>query len=275
MFRGLSHLDFSEAFKHLRDVVLCLSPHFRERRQFGQVFDRMIYSNEHKLKLPGTFPDSEMAAFMAKARSVLLVPEKSDAWKEFAGASNLIAWRFRGCHEDMTRYIDSWNRHGANVDFEEIYLRDRALFGMFSSGISCLESTCYALAALASHANVLGIPFGKDEQRACNPSWLRRVVETQNEARPLAAALGKLTGSVEWKDWIDLRNRMTHRSNLPRIVEATIGAPPPPAKALHFAATSSTPYIADDVSRFVSLFGWLANSVRELVVAGERLPNRL
>jgi hypothetical protein len=41
---------------------------------------------------------------MAAARSVLLKPLKGSEWKEFAGASNLIGWRFRAASEDWEAY---------------------------------------------------------------------------------------------------------------------------------------------------------------------------
>ncbi len=135
----------------------------------------MVFSTEHQLELPDSFPADAMVAFMAAARSIVLSPKKSEAWKELGGASNLIGWRFRSCYEDMNKYIDSWKVHGANVSFEEMYLRERALFGMFTAGVSCIESTCYALNALASHPKLLGLPFGEREQRKCNPMELKNV----------------------------------------------------------------------------------------------------
>jgi hypothetical protein len=56
----------------------------------------------------------------------------SDTWKEFGLASNLIGHRFKACHEDMSKYIHSWNAYDADVLFEEIYLRENTLFGMFN-----------------------------------------------------------------------------------------------------------------------------------------------
>ena len=55
----------------------------------------MVFSIEHQLDLPDTFPADEMVAFMAAARNVTLLPTKTLAWKELRGASNLIGWRFR------------------------------------------------------------------------------------------------------------------------------------------------------------------------------------
>ena len=206
---------------------------------------------------------------MASARSILLMPVMSEIWKEFGGASNLIGWRFRACHEDMTRYIKSWETYGANVSFEEMYLQERALFGMFSAGVSCIESTCYALHALASHPKLLDLPFGESEQRSCSPARVKERLSKYPSALALTDTLTVLTGSTEWALWVDLRNRMTHRSNLPRIVEFAGGSEPPPTKALYFAATSSTPAFQADVSHLEVMFTWLAQSLRNLLIEGQ------
>lgn len=228
----------------------------------------MVFSTEHQLDLPDEFPSGEMVAFMATARSVLLVPTKSIAWDELGGASNLIGWRYRTCHEDMCSYIESWEKFGSNVSFEEMYLRERSLFGMFTAGVSCIESTCYALHALGSHPKLLALVFGEREKRRCNPARLIACLATHPEARSLTSALDVLTKSNEWLLWVDLRNRMTHRSNLPRIIQASMGAELPPARALHFAATSSTPAFEADVAHLEALFTWLSRSLRSLLVEG-------
>lgn len=228
----------------------------------------MVFSTEHKLDMPDSFPAEAMVAFMAVAREIVLKPVMSDVWPELGGAANLIGWRFRASHEDMTVYVRSWETLGGNVPFEDIYLRERCLFGMFSAGVSCIETTCYALYALASHSRLLGLPFGEDEQRRCSPARLRDRLQGCTPTPALADTLDILVASKEWAVWVDLRNRMTHRTPLPRIVEAAIGTEPPPPSALHFAATTSTPAIKADISRLDALFSWLAQSLCALLVDG-------
>ena len=231
----------------------------------------MVFSATHQLEMPQGFPAEAMSAFMAAARRVTIGPPKSEAWKELAGASNLTGWRFRACYEDMRSYIDSWNSIGANTSFEEMYLRDKALFGMFTSGVSCVESTCYAINALASHSTLLNLPFGKKEQRSCNPEHLRKSLVTFDKAKALVSTLDAIISSGEWRLWVDLRNRMTHRSTLPRVSNAAVGSEPPPAKALDFAATSSTAAFKGDTRHLEELFAWLSSSVHELLTGGLEL----
>lgn len=230
----------------------------------------MRRSTEYCIDLPDDFPESELMQYMAFARKVLLEPRKAAAWAEFGGASNLLAWRYRASYEDWQYYKASLANH-STPDHEELYRRERALFGMFASGVSCIESAVYSLAALASHPSLLDIPFGTAEQRRCSPDELRKWVAPYASAGALTAALDRLLSAKEWGLWVGFRNRMTHRSNLPRIIQAWVGSPPPPAKPIHFAATSSTPAFQADAADFDGLHRWLASALASLLAAGVAL----
>ena len=228
-------------------------------------------SAEYCIELPDDFPEAELTHYMAIARKVLLEPQKSPQWSEFGGASNLIAWRYRASFEDWAYYKTSLQTR-TNPDHEENFRRERAIFGMFTAGVSCIESTCYSLAALSSHPAVLALPFGVVEQRRCNPSALRDWIAPHAKAATLSATLDRLLASPEWDLWLSLRNRMTHRSNLPRVIQAWMGSPPPPIKPIHFAATSSTPTVEAETTDFDALHAWLAMALAELLVGGASLP---
>lgn len=231
----------------------------------------MRRSAEYCIDLPDDFPEVELTQYMAVARNVLLAPQKATQWSEFGGASNLIAWRYRSSYEDWQYYKTSLATH-SNPDHEELYRRERALFGMFAAGVSCIESTVYSLAALASHPAVLGFPFGLAEQRRCSPSVLRGWLRPYSKASAVTTALDRLLAANEWELWVDLRNRMAHRTNLPRVVKAWTGAVPPPIKPIHFAATSSTSAVEAETTDFDSLHEWLAKTLKSLLSAGAKLP---
>jgi len=233
----------------------------------------MTFCAEYCLEMPDDFPIHELTQFMATARRVLLNPDKSPAWKEFAGASNLIGWRFRASSEDWLAYKTSLSTVGDSANHEQLFVRERALFGMFTAGVSCIESTTYSLAALASHPAILSLPFAAAKRRECNPRNLAEWLAPYPTAGVLADALTSVVTSPEWSLWVGLRNRMTHRSNLPRIHVASVGAPPPPTKPLHFAPTSSTPLVEADTSDFDQLHIWLAQVLRGLLVQGTSLAN--
>lgn len=231
----------------------------------------MRRSAEYCLDLPEDFPEPQLTQYMAVARRILLEPQKSPEWGEFAGASNLLAWRYRASFEDWQYYKGSLSAH-SNADHDELYRRERALFGMFTAGVSCIESACYSLAALASHPAVLAIPFGVPEQRRCSPSALRDWLAPHAKAASLTVTLDNMLGSPEWELWVSLRNRMTHRSNLPRVIQAWVGSIPPPIKPIHFAATSSTPSVEAETTDFDALHDWLARTLSALLQGGASLP---
>lgn len=66
----------------------------------------------------------------------------------------------------------------------------------------------------------------------------------------------------------DLRNRMNHRSNIPRIGLGAGGAEAPSEQALQFVATSSTAAIEADTPYLEGLFAWLADALRGLLEQG-------
>lgn len=232
-----------------------------------------MYSAEYGLEMPDSFPVEELTRFMAAARHVLLNPEMSSEWGEFAGASNLIGWRFRASSDDWQTYKRSIAESPAK-NHEELYQRERALFGMFVSGVSCIESVAYALAVLFSHPALLSLPFGKDKRRLCGPRELADWLDPYPTAERLSQALACLVASQEWAFWVKLRNRMTHRSDLPRVIHLSAGAPLPLTKPLDFAETSSTPRIEADVSMFDSLHAWLARTVGQLLAEGADLASK-
>ena len=225
----------------------------------------MPYCAEYCLDMPEDFPIEELTEFMAIARKILLQPE-SPHWTELAGASNLIGWRFRASFEDWQIYRNCLTKSIYPATHEEIFLRECALFGMFSAGVSVLESTAYAISALLSHDSILAFKFGSAEQRACSPRRLFVWLTPHPKAAGLSRAVEMILNSKEWSLWVGLRNRMTHRSSLPRIVHASIGAPLPVTKPIIFAETSSTPPIDADIADFDALHHWLAKSLKELLV---------
>jgi hypothetical protein len=231
----------------------------------------MSYCKEYCIDMPDDFPADELTEFLAVARQKLLLGGNSPEWKELGGASNLIGWRFRACSEDWLTLKNSHIRYGESAGHEELYVRERALFGMFASGVSSMESATYAIAAFASHPNVLGLAFGPGRQRNCNLKNLTAWLTPHTKAKSVVDVLTRICNSVEWTTWIDLRNRMTHRGNLPRIIVGAVGAPAPKTKPLYFDATSSTQAIESDIADFERLKEWLAASLKDLLSAAKQI----
>ncbi len=232
----------------------------------------MTYCAEFCLEMPDSFPVTELTAFMAEARRVLIPGgHTSAAWNEFGGASNLIGWRYRASFDAWHEHRASIEAHGGGKNHEDVYIQERSLFLMFSSGVSCIESTSYAMAAVASDPSVCGIAFTDRERRACSPSRLIGWLAPHPKAADLVAALQQLLAAPEWNLWVDLRNRMTHRSNLPRRHFASVGAPAPQVNPLNYAPTSSTPEVDAGLTDWDALHAWLAHQLKKVLVAGTAL----
>jgi hypothetical protein len=232
----------------------------------------VTYCVELCLELPNNFPVDEFTEFMAEARRVLIPRGKaSPAWNQFGGASNLISWRYRASYEAWCEYKASIEAHGGPQNHEEIFSQERSVFLMFSAGVSCIESLTYALAAAASHSSICGIAFTDKEQRACTPSRLMAWLTPHPKAEELVVTLKTLLAAPEWQLWVDLRNRMTHRSNLPRRHFASVGSPPPQVNPLNYAPTSSTPDVDANFADWDALHNWLAQQVKNLLTSGKAL----
>lgn len=226
-----------------------------------------MFVDSLKLEMPNLFPAIQYQSFMQASRDVLLEP-KHEAWTEFAGASNLIAWRFRASHEYLRSYLDSWNKTGAHASFEQIYERERDLFGMFMCGCSTIEATCYAIYALASHKALGGVSFDSPVQRRVRPATLERVLRAFPAASNLVSVLDALNRASDWATWVEFRNRMAHRSNLPRMIRASVGSAPPPMHAVQLAATSSSRSTEVSEAGLSSLFEWLVQTLARLLHGG-------
>jgi hypothetical protein len=168
---------------------------------------------------------------------------------------------------------DAWGEHRASLqntakNHEDLYSQERSLFLMFVAGVSCVESTCYAMAAAASHPQVCCLVFNVERQRNCTPVRLWDWLTPYDKASHLVTTLGTLVQSPEWRFWIGLRNRMTHRSNLPRRHFASMGASLPEVNPLNYAPTSTTPEIDADLNDWDMLHKWLADQLRDLLIGG-------
>jgi hypothetical protein len=91
-------------------------------------------------------------------------------------------------------------------------------------------------------------------------------------APQLVTALSVLVSSPEWETWKSFRDRMAHRSNLPRNLYG--GTSLPPSKPLDFASTSSTSAYSGELEDFEGLLVWLAAQLSEVMAAVLVCPAR-
>ncbi len=233
----------------------------------------MPFSNVLQLNMPSLFPLKTFEEFVHISRNTF--ETGSEARHEFGRASNIIGWRFRACVEDKENYMESWKLYGSNDSFEERYFRERFLFGIFVSGLSCIEATVYSCYALASDPNVFGLPFNeKIRQYSSGLGQLKEKLKAIDSSITLVSALEDLITSDEWSLWKEFRNAMTHRGNIPRMHYAGTNDSPTPEKPLEFAATWSTRALSGDDTFFNEQLHWLSNSLNNLFYGGIKLAQK-
>lgn len=222
------------------------------------------------IDMPDLFPGKQFDRFMDSSK-VILLPDKGQPWQEFVGASNLIAWRFRACIDYFGEYRSSKQQFAGGTGFDRLYNQERYWFGAFVAGVSCVDSVTYAIYALASHSAVLDLNFGVKEQRGCSPKNLAQALGPGGRAAPAVTAINKMLASDDWTLWRDLRNRMMHRSNLPRVIRGSIGSAPPKTPPIEYGATSSTQHVEGDESWIDMRCQWLSQHIAALLESGTHL----
>lgn len=226
----------------------------------------MPYITDLCINMPPDFPAPVFSAFLDKARSTLIGPEgTTPQWKEFALASNNVAWRYRTAHEALEFLRGRYATTTGSLDHEDNYMRERALFSLFTSSVSCVESALYAIAAYTCKLG--GFQFGPREQRECHRrgklvDWITSSIT----AVALSQAIQDLEESSEWDLWVSVRNRLSHRGNLPSIIHAAIGAPIPQMNPILFAETTSTDAIDMGIHELDAHFGWITTTLRSLML---------
>ncbi len=230
----------------------------------------MQHSATYGIDMPIAFPEVQAAEFKDLARETAEGSTGGSlAWTEFAGASNLIAWRFRSALESWHKYQEIEAIKAKT--HEDYYQQECLFFNMFASAVSCIESSTYAIAAILSHDSMLSMPFNAKEQKNCSPynlhTWLLKS-NNQKKVEVLEKVFKSLLASDEWNRFQEIRNRLSHRSNLPRHLFASVGCATPAADLINYGGTTSTKKIEASLSDFDALVTWLSKTLCELLNAG-------
>ena len=91
----------------------------------------------------------------------------------------------------------------------------------------------------------------------------------------MSSTLDAILTAKEWKTWLDYRNRMAHRSNLPRKIQGSVGSAAPPKTVLEFVATSSTESFVGDEGDLAHLYEWLPQRLADLLAGGADLAHAI
>lgn len=220
----------------------------------------MPYIENLCINMPPEFPAVPYAELRKLQQTVLVTDGvQSPQCKEFGLASNALAWRYRAAHEELSSLRGHYSQKNAPVDHEDLYQREKALFNFFTAAVSCIETAIYAVAAYTS--NVLYFDFTAKVQRTCSPSALHGWLKPHAKVEKLALVVGELSKSAEWDFLLEVRNRLSHRGNLPGIIYASVGGPPPEVNPILFDRTTSTDPIDMDFEELNGHFAWITKTL--------------
>lgn len=220
----------------------------------------MPYVEDLCINMPSEFPARVFSTFLEAARKALTESDGAAAQGiEFGLASNIIAWRYRTAHEALEFLRGRYSTTTGPTDHEDRYERERALFTLFTGGVSCIDACTYAIAAYCS--KVVGFQFEEKEQRNYKLKNLREWITPFPKSTNLSNVIENIENSNEWDFWKDVRNRLSHRGNLPGIIVAAAGAPPPKVNPILFSKTTSTDAIDMSVQDLNAHFEWLTNTL--------------
>jgi len=133
-----------------------------------------------------------------------------DPWAHYAGAWNAVAYRFISCTQHDELFTRSVERHGCSPQSPERFIQEKELFGFFVTGLSSLESFCYAAYAIAAMVDALNFPLSRP--RDIIPEKTSATFSNTFPAEPLTVALNKLVNDHSFSDWKDVRNILAHRT---------------------------------------------------------------
>jgi hypothetical protein len=140
-----------------------------------------------------------------------------ESWREFACAWNAVAYRFCSCAEHDVAFTEAMKRPEKFSKSHEIYIQERELFCFFVSGMSVIESTCYALFAVGSMLDVRTFPIATPEdKRKINPEMTADKFGSAFAFESISSILQQLIGSEDYQEWKTMRNIISHRSAPPR-----------------------------------------------------------
>ena len=175
------------------------------------------------LALPDDFDYVSYEAVQSRI-SPLLESHKPQ-WTEYAIAWEAVANRFRTCAEHDEAFTQSIRTNTDAPQQPERYYQGRDLFGFFITGLSAIESACYALYAIASMLDDVYFPIKKaGNKRNINPESTANRFRTTFPNEEISRALNRMVNGQEYEDWKELRNILAHRGAPGRHIHRTIGS---------------------------------------------------
>ena len=167
------------------------------------------------LVMPGDFP---VLPYEGIHRRVTAKKQAyPNAWAQYAGAWNAVAYRFLSCADHDKAFTESVRRFGDAPLQPERYAQERELFGFFVTGLATIESFCYGLYAIASMVDSRNFPLvTQKDMRSVNRESTTKRFKRTFPSDNITHVLDQTVSTQEFKDWKEIRNILAHRSAPPR-----------------------------------------------------------
>jgi hypothetical protein len=165
--------------------------------------------------MPPDFP-AKLYESVQQRVSVDLGESYPEPRKLFAGGWNAVRYRYLACAEHDQDFTCSIQQERTHL---ERYHQERDLFGFFVTGLSTIESLCFALHAIGSIVKPNEFPIGTEQDlKEITPASTARRFAKSFQGDPLTTALKQLTKSQDFIEWSRLRNILAHRATPGRAI---------------------------------------------------------
>ncbi len=173
---------------------------------------------------PSDFPTIEYEALYSK----LAAHKDKRAHPLLTGALHAVPYRFAALAEYDESLRASLKEHGLGPGQPYRYQQERDLFGFFSSGVSALDSFCFAAFAIGALTGSSEFPLAteKHEKRV---TWEETIASYSRgfPGDPIIGALKTICDSQDFKEFNLARNVLTHRAVRARSFTLQTSAPSP------------------------------------------------
>lgn len=164
------------------------------------------------INIPGNFPSNSYDAIcrrMGKKRD-----EFPEATMQFKGGWNAVAYRFLSCSEYNENFTLSVKKVGHGPPQPDRYIQEKELFNFFVTGVSVIESFCFALFAISSIIDKEIFPIHTEgDLKYIRPErTLKRLMDSEFfKNKTITITLKGIIESQDYKVWKEARNILAHR----------------------------------------------------------------
>ena len=137
-------------------------------------------------------------------------------YHQFTGGWKSLVYRYFACTKHGDDYIKIIKKDRISPSYFLRYEQERELFNFFTNGLSAIETLGYMLYMVCSikkpndfkviKKDLWKIKL-KNKRKDCTVEKLKTFYSEEN----ITKELEKLTNSLEYKDWVEVRNVLMHR----------------------------------------------------------------